>query len=258
MEQIVANSPKEPHEKIFELLFDKDEITWQTILQELVKTDAMDPWDINISALTKKYIEILKKMKEADLRVSGKVILCAALLLKIKSNRLMGEDLDQFDRLFSQSDDEQLLEELSEEYSPREKVEATLIPRTPQPRKRKVSIYDLIGALEKALEVKRRRVLQSMPPQNIMIPRRRVNIGSIIQQVYGRIKAFFFQEKIDKLHFSQLIPSESKEDKVYTFIPLLHLSNQRKIDMFQPKHFGDIEISLKETEKEVQKELGDN
>ena len=29
---------------------------------------------------------------------------------------------------------------------------------------------------------------------------------------------------------------------VYTFIPLLHLSNQRRIDLWQKEHFGEIEI----------------
>jgi len=255
MEQILTNSDKLPHERIYDLLFDKDEITWQTILQELVKSEQMDPWDIDISALAKKYIDMIKQMQGADLRISGKVILAAALLLKIKSNRLVGEDLDALDRLFSQDEDEQLLGELSQEYTPREKVEATLIPRTPQPRKRKVSIYDLMNALEKALEVKRRRVLQSIPPQNLQIPQRKINIGNIIQQVYGKIRAFFVKSQEGMMSFSQLIPSESKEDRIYTFIPLLHLSNQRKVELFQQKHFGDIEIFLKQADREIEKEL---
>jgi chromatin segregation and condensation protein Rec8/ScpA/Scc1 (kleisin family) len=43
----------ENHEKIFEILFNKDEVTWQSLLYELVKTEQMDPWDINVSMLTK-------------------------------------------------------------------------------------------------------------------------------------------------------------------------------------------------------------
>ncbi len=147
----------ENHEKIFEILFSKDEVTWQGLLYELVKTEQMDPWNINVSMLTKKYIEIIKKLKELDFRVSGKVLLAAAILLKIKSNRLLNEDLSEFDRLLTESE-EGLLEELDleEEQNYRGNAEKPiLIPRTPQPRKRKVSIYDLMGALEKALEVKK-------------------------------------------------------------------------------------------------------
>ena len=40
------------------------------------------------------------------------------------------------------------------------------------------------------------------------------------------------------------MPSDSKEDKIYTFIPLLHLDHQRAVDLTQKKHFGEIEIEL--------------
>ena len=59
-----------------------------------------------------------------------------------------------------------------------------------------------------------------------------------------------------QLTFSQLLPSSaSREDKVYTFIPLLHLDNQRKINMWQREHFGEIGIDLLNTKKQVDSEL---
>src|SRR3989344_2079152 len=181
----------EAHEKIFEAIYSKSEKTWQSLLYELVKTEQMDPWDINISLLAKKYIDVVKKMKELDLRISGKMLLAAAILLKIKSNRLLNEDLSEFDRLLTES--EELLDlEDDAEYRPRDQIgKVPLIPRTPQPRKRKVSIYDLVGALEKALEVKRRRVMYNIPPTNINIPIKTKDITEIIRDVYGKIKSFF-------------------------------------------------------------------
>jgi len=257
MEPILTNNPdKEPHEQIFEMLFEKDEVTWQSILQELVKSEQMDPWDINISSLTKKYIVTIKKLKELDFRVSGKVLLAAAILLKIKSNKLVGEDIEYLDRLISQEEEELTFEEDLEPRS-QEEMPKNLIPRTPQPRKRKVSIYDLMGALEKALEVKRRRVLKSIPPMNVEIPKKSRDISEVIREIYGKIKIFFWENKKNRLTFSKLVPEEAtKEDKIYTFVPLLHLTNQRKIDLFQQKHFGEIDIILKKTEEEVNRELG--
>ena len=258
MDPILTNNPnKEPHEQIFELLLDKDEVTWQDIMKDLVKSEQMNLWDINISSLTKKYIETIKKLKELDFRVSGKMLLAAAILLKIKSNKLVGEDIEYLDRLISEQDEEELLD-FEEEIRPRQQEEmpTNLIPRTPQPRKRKVSIYDLMGALEKALEVKRRRVLKSIPPMNVEIPKKSRDISDIIKEVYGKIKVFFWEHRKDRLTFSKLIPEgATKEDKVYTFVPLLHLTNQRKIDLFQQQHFGDIDIILKKTAEEVNKEL---
>ena len=243
----------QPHEKIFEILFDKDEITWQSILYELVKTNQMDPWDVDITLLTHEYIKMLKNLKELDFRISGKVVLAAAILLRIKSKRLVGEDLMELDRLFAQSEEsDEIVDLFDEPVKGREPGTFTLIPRTPQPRKRKVSIYDLMNALEKALEVKRRRVERTIPTLHLDIPERKRDITLIIHDLYLRIKNLFQHKKI--LTFSNLIPSDSKEDKVYTFIPLLHLSHQRKLDLKQDMPFGEIEILLK-THHEVEQQL---
>jgi segregation and condensation protein A len=245
----------EAHEQVFELLFNQDEITWQSILQDLVRTEQMDPWDVDVSLLTKRYLEMLKKLKEMDFRVSGKVLLAAAILLKMKSSRLVG-DANQLDQMFNEPEAAELYDELEEEFQRMARPETpVLIPKTPQPRKRKVSIYDLVKALNKALEVKQRRVLNSIPPMNVEIPEKKKDITEVIKDIYGSIKSFFSRGS-EKLTFSKLAPSKSKEDKVYTFIPLLHLANQdhRKIDLFQQKHFGDIEIVLA-PKNEVEKEL---
>jgi len=242
------------NERLFQILYNEDEVTWQTLLYELIKKEEMDPWDINISLLTKNYIQMIKKLKELNLRLSGKVLLAAAILLKIKSNRLLNEDLSELDRLLTGSEEE-LMEDLGLEDAPvaYDEEKHPLIPRTPQPRKRKVSIFDLVKALEKALEVKRRRVLNSIPPMDVKIPKKTKDITQVIKEVYGKIKAFFTRQ--ERLTFSQLVPSNTKEDKIYTFIPLLHLTNQRKVDLEQKEHFGEIEIMLN-TKKEVEKELG--
>src|SRR3989339_1134937 len=125
----------DPHERIFSILFSKaDEITWQTIIFDLVKTEQMDPWDIDVSILAQKYIDMLRTLKEHDFRVSGKVLLAAAILLKIKSNKLVGEDLSELDRLLIGVEEE--MEELGfDEAAPAERLTEipALIPRTPQP-----------------------------------------------------------------------------------------------------------------------------
>src|SRR3989339_825000 len=252
MEQILTNNPdKEPHERIFEILFDKDELTWQSIIQELIKTEQMDPWDVNISLLTKKYIETIKKLKELDFRVSGKVLLAAAILLKIKSNKLVGEDIEYLDRLISQEGEEDLVSfEDNLEPRPMEDIPKNLIPRTPQPRKRKVSIYDLMGALERALEVKRRRVLQSMPAQPIDIPVNVRDITSLIRQAYKAVNEYYGVRRKQKLMFSQLAPSGSRDDRIFTFVPLLHLSSQQRIALAQETHFSDFSIALRKPGEE--------
>jgi segregation and condensation protein A len=247
-------------ERIFQMLIEEDEITWQSILYDLVRKEDMNPWDIDVSTLTQRYLDMLKQLKELDFRISGKVLLAAAILLKLKCNRLVGDDLLELDRLIYEDeiDEDQFYEELEGElHSQRPDVDAPpLIPRTPQPRKRKVSIYDLIGALEQALEVKRRRVMRSIPPMAVDVPSKQVDISQVIKEVYNRILSFLSAGH-ELVQFSQLVPSESKEDKVYTFIPLLHLSNQRRVDLNQKEHFGEIEIMINKSKakKQIDQEL---
>ena len=86
-------------DQILDMLLKRDEITWQTIIYDLVRTEQLDPWDIDISILSKKYLEIVKRLQETNFFISGKVILASAILLKIKSDKLLDENIAHFDNL---------------------------------------------------------------------------------------------------------------------------------------------------------------
>ncbi len=232
-------------ERIFDILFKEDEITWQSLLYDLVQQEGMDPFDIDVSIIAHKYIDKIKKLKETDLRLSGKVLLAAAILLKVKSTKLI-EGLNDFnDFLAGKEEDVDISDEVQ---SVLDQVSGTyqgmkpLLPKTPQPRARKVSLHELMDALNQALEVKRRRVLEEIPEVKMEIPERKYDITLVIKEIYGRMKDLFKAE--GKLTFSRLLPDGSKEAKVFTFVPLLHLSTQRKLDLLQETHFGEIEIKL--------------
>jgi len=85
-------------------------------------------------------------------------------------------------------------------------------------------------------------------------------LNFLFRQMAGRrkIKTFILRNKKNSVTFSELLPSDSKDDKIYTFVPLLHLTTQRKIDLHQEKHFGEIDIMLNQGKKQVEGELGDN
>ncbi|MBD3314062.1 hypothetical protein GF345_06470 [Candidatus Woesearchaeota archaeon] len=259
MESIAANQPISGphHEHILNILSNKDEITWQSVLYELVKTEQMDPWDVDVSLLSKRYIDTIKKLKEHDLSLSGKVVLAAAIMLKIKSKKLLTDDLEAFDNLISGQDEEALYEEesLAEPGRGRIKIDGvSLIPKTPQPRKRKVSIFELVDALRLALDTDRKRITRNTMPIEMEIPEPKFDISSAMKAVYRKVFDFFTGDSAGKLTFSQLVPSDQKLDKIQTFIPLLHLTNQRKLDLIQEAPFGEVEVRLN-SEKQVDKEL---
>ena len=236
---------KKTHDKILDIVVGKDEVTWQSMIYELVKQEHMDPWDIDVSKLSEKYMDMLKKLKELDFRVTGKVVLAAAILLKIKSQKLLKDDIGELDRLTSPEEisEEEFYEELEMPDVQEDQEIPSLIPRTPQPRKRKVSIYDLMLALQKALEVRDRRVLRTIPSVKIAFPQKRINITKLMDEVYEKIKHHFTSVS-EKLTFSALAAEQDRDSRIHHFMALLHLANidHRKIDLLQEEHFGEIEI----------------
>jgi len=239
---------------LFTFLIKKDDVTWQSMINDLVRNNQMDPWDIDVSLLTQKYIEMIQRLKELDFRVTGKVVLAAALLLKIKSNKLVGEEIDRLDGLFAQKDaddgfdleGDDFVDEFNQmvQKAGGSADNIQLIPRSPAARRRKVSIYDLMGALQKAMEVKKRSVVRQLPPIEFVPPKRSRDITVIMREVYFKVKDWFGSGSTRRLTFNQLLQSNTREDKVFTFIPLLHLANQRKLNINQEEHFGDIEVEL--------------
>jgi len=232
-------------DKLLDMLLQKDEITWQSLIYDLVKTEQMNPWDIDISLLAQKYLQTLKQLKEANFFISGKVILASAILLKLKTAKLVSEDIANFDSILFKQDE--LFEELEdvEQVDYRNYEKPLLTIKTPQPRKRKVSINDLIDALQKALEVDNRRTLRRIAyePAKMQIPEKKIDISALIKDVYKKVVDFLTTKK-ETLTFSKLTENSSREEKILTFIPLLHLDNQEKVYLDQEESFGEIKITV--------------
>ena len=236
-------------QRIFDIILKGDEVTWQSLIQDLVRVENMDPWDVDISSLSQRYIEMLKKMQKLDLRISGKVVLAAAILLRMKSNYLVGRDLLNFDKLMHPEEytDDALYDDPQQR--PRIDIgDVRLIPRTPQPRKRKVSLFELVDALKQALEVKKRR-RQILDAIAIPLPEKRIDISIIIEDLYGQIEKLFGRQK--RVTFNQLVPSQDKKDRIGLFLPVLHLSNQQRIALEQYTHFGEIDITIPDEDYET-------
>ena len=132
-------------DKIYNMLLKESEVTWKDIILNLIKTEQMNPWDVDITKLTQKYITTVKKMTEMNFFTSGKVLLASAVLLKIKSNKFLEEDINNFDNFLFHTEEE--IEELDDFMDYHEhKVEIPKLGiKTPQARKRKVSVNDLIN-----------------------------------------------------------------------------------------------------------------
>lgn len=245
--------PVDAQERVFDIILKEDELNWRDMLFSLVREEGMDPWNIDVSKLSARFLSLLNKLKELDFRISGKMVLASSLLLKIKSDKLLLDDIQGLDRLINGPDEFQ--EDLLEDGFEYEQYDLNaflndqkrIVPRTPQPRERKVSVFDLVDALEQALETdaKRQRVLSRVQQQDeqVTAPKRSFDLSKTMDEMQNTISKLL-SKKTTKIFFHDLTPSHEKEDLVYTFLPLLHLENQRKVDLIQEEHFGEIEVQI--------------
>lgn len=235
------------HDKVLEILSKESNLTWQDIIFELIKTEQMDPWDVDISLLSQKYTEIIKSLQETNFLLSGKVILASAMLVKIKSSKLVEEDICHLDSILYPSEDPiDTFDYLEQHERPVIEVPGLAI-RSPQARKRRISVQDLVSALERALEVNKRRILRNnamLELGTMKIPEKEIDITALISSVFDRVKSLFSRN--EPITFTAVLPANaSKRDKILTLFPLLILDNEAKIDLAQEKPFGEISITLK-------------
>ena len=242
-------------EQIHDLLFD-NRLSWQAIIYDLINSEQLDPWDIDLSVLSIKYIERVRKIEEANFFISSKVLLAASLLLRLKSELLLSRDLQSLDDiLYGKKEEKKYAQERIE----LDEDIPDLVPRTPLPRYKKVSLQELIVALGRAISTEDRRDKKSLILKQyemeayLPLPKRLFNLQDKIKGLYSKIKGLFVDND-EKIAFSQL-SSVDPEERLLTFVSLLHLDNQQKVWLEQEGHFEEIWILLKEIYESKNKDL---
>ena len=231
-----------------------EEISWQEIIYDLINSEQLDPWDINLSLLANKYLEKVSLLEEANFTLSSKVLLVASLLLRIKSELLLNRYIKDLDDILFKKEEEVQQKISFEDYDDENLPE--LLPRTPLPRFKKVSIQELIAALSMAMNTEQRRVIRKTEEREIyektkfFMPKKSINLIERIKNVHERVKELF--QNNEKIKFSEF-SGPKKQDKIENFIPLLHLDSQDKLWLHQESHLQEIWIH-KDGEKFIQKD----
>jgi len=238
-------SPKQ--EQVHSIIFSR-ELGWQEIIYDLINTEQLDPWDINITLLTDKYLERIRELEEADFFISSQVLHAASLLLRIKSEFLLNKYIKSIDEiLFGKKEDKKYsLERISLEDEIPE-----LIPRSPMPRFKKVTLQELMESLNKAIITENRRIKKVIINKNalressISLPKAKMSITDKIKQVFEKINWHFETNKEKhKVGYTELVGMD-KEERCSCFYPILQLENNSKLWLEQEKHFEEIHIWLK-------------
>jgi len=206
------------------------EATWKEILIDLARREKFDPWNVDIVEVVDKYIEAIKGMKVMDLRIPANIILAAAILLRLKSEMLGFAE-------------EQIDESLPPEERPMVTVDQ-LSFRLRIPPKRKMTLPELITALEEAMKLKEiKENVSREAPMPIQLNINPMDIEAEIENVYKLVKKSVDKSKMTT--FSILSQGRGVEEALLgVFIPLLFLSHKNKIVLIQERFFDEIIVAL--------------
>lgn len=236
--------------QIHDLIFNR-ELGWKDIIFDLINTEQLDPWDIDIAILADKFFERVQEYQEMDFFVSSKVILAASLLLRIKSELILSKYLRSIDNiLFGR-------EEIQKEKTSFERIELdeeipTLVLKSPLPRYRRVTLNELIESLNKAIVTENRRIKKTIVNQNalretgISLPKKSYGISERMKKIHSKLMSHFDANKSHKFVTYTKFVGEGKEERALSFSPLLHLEVNGKIWLAQEDIFDEVHIWMKD------------
>jgi segregation and condensation protein A len=210
---------------------------WKTILLDIVESEKMDVWSIDLCELADKYLARINSMTELDLRVPANAILASAILLKAKAKLL---------RISSLEDEEEKQKEM-------DKLIEEFIPELRNPRKireGRISLDELVNAIEKMVQKskqKRMKLLEREEPV-FKIPFSKEDLDKRMEEVFSLIQQNLDSEGIAL--FSNLLKERTPKEMVSVFIPLLFLANKGKVNVWQDEFFGEIYITVNKENKE--------
>lgn len=244
--------------QIYDIATNQEILDWKSFLLELINKEGLDPFNIDLTILTQKYLTNIEKLKKIDFNLSAKFLTIAVYLLKTKTDFLIQKEIRGIDEKINQienSNQDQIdeLENLEDldfnqlDFEEKKK-KYTLKYKNPLARKRKVTIYDLIKTLEKTLEQSNKRRANFLQRKNQgkytgpIYQKKPKDLKQLIDELYEFI-INEISKKNASIHFSSIIyKTKNKMEILEKFIPLLHLKNHNKIDISQEKHFSEIKI----------------
>ena len=208
--------------------------TWKDILLDLISSNRIDPWNIDLIELADAFIKHVREMERMDFVLQANVILAAAILLKYKSNYL---------RLLSYQTDLQEFLPHDEALAVEEVPELTLSSRIP-PR-RQITFDELVSEMEKIIKyenTERAHIPRGAIVETFDLELQQGDVEHDMQELLLRVKQNTDAEGWSL--FSRLVEGYEPRAVVYSLVCLLHLVQMENVDVRQDKMYGEIFIKF--------------
>ncbi len=245
-----------PADEVFESQLDSIQLKLQSfegpldLLVHLIKKNQMNVYDIQISVITKQYLEYLNLLQELNLDLASDFLVMAATLIHIKSKMLLprpetaagdpAEEEDPRDLLVRRLLEHQQFKAAAELLHDKETLRNAQWGR-PDSRieeiagddyepEFEVDLFSLLSAFKQVLERARER-----PP--VVLPVEQISIELRIDQMLERLS------ETDACGFEDLFDDvATRGEMIVTFLAMLEMIRLKLIRVFQPGGAGAIRI----------------
>jgi len=229
------------------------------LLVYLIEHARMSIYDIKVSEITAQYLDYIAEMKRQDVAVTQDFMVLAAELIELKSRMLLpgAEEqevsADEEDprsglvaRILEYKQFREAASFLAEQQEAAEhihtKPQEDISRYTEDPDELLISDLDKFAAAFRAFLFRKQRIGE-MRRNYERIERQRMSIETRISQ----IRELFSRFRKKKIMFSEMVKEDgSRFNKVITFMSLLEMLKDRRVNAEQKKRFGDIAVSLTE------------
>ena len=224
------------------------------LLLHLIKQSNIDIYDIEISEITKQYLDYINKMEELNINVASSYIVMAAELMEIKSKSLLPkkeEETDEEDEeviskenLINKLIEYKKYKEMAPSFKELEQTRQNIYIKSPEKlnnyldeivvKNEDTSVDDLVDAFKKFLERKNleKPITTKITNKEYSVKERKTNIKKILLEK----KKVMFNELFDEYNTGYII---------VTFLSILEMTKEKEVIIKQDTNFSNITIELK-------------
>jgi len=223
------------------------------LLLHLIKESNIDIYDIEISVITKQYLDYINKMEELNINVAASYLVMAAELMEIKSKSLLpkseeeevideNEEEVSRDNLINKLIEYKKYKEMTGTFKELEASRRDIFVKAPEKRSNYVgkivnnndtSVDDLVEAFRKFLERKDREkpITTRITTKEYSVKERKSQIKKILTNR-------------ERVVFTDLFEENNMAYIIVTFLSILEMTKEKEVVIRQDRNFSDICIEL--------------
>lgn len=224
------------------------------LLLHLIKQSNIDIYDIEISEITKQYLDYINKMEELNINVASSYIVMAAELMEIKSKSLLpkkeeeteeeDEEVISKENLINKLIEYKKYKEMAPSFKTLEAERQNIYIKSPEKlnnyldeivvKNEDTSVDDLVDAFKKFLERKNleKPITTKITNKEYSVKERKQNIKNILKEK-------------KKVLFTELFEENNTGFIIVTFLSILEMTKEKEIIIKQDTNFSNITIELK-------------